>query len=442
MAGVFTSYNEIRPGVYFNVKGQKQSKNTLNKGVVVIPFFSHTWGPAGKFIEVSADSPDDNRSLLGYSLQDGNPNMIMIRLALMCAEKVLVYICKEGIKASIEKDNITATAKYGGTRGNTLRYSIAANPESGFDISIYLEDQLVEKVQKLTTADELAAAGSKYIDFTGTGDLTADAGTTLLGGTDGTATNADITAFLDSLENAKFEVLSFPADSESGDDLKAACKGKVQYLLEEIGKQVRAVVPDYKADMKEIVSVTNSYKTKDGADLTKAQACARVAGMQAQADYTKTLTQVVIEDAASIIGVKTHEEAKASINNGEFFFSYSDDGEVVVEYDINSLTTFTDTTPEVFRKNKTVRVLQSQINDFKSIFKPGKFSNNEDDWAVMEGLGLSKLKEYADSKVIEQPEDGDFTIVKAESTGERIVIGFSEKLIESAEKIYVNVTVR
>lgn len=218
------------------------------------------------------------------------------------------------VKAKLE--GMTVTAAYGGIRGNDIAVACVAEAgTSTFAVRVYLGADKVEEYTGLTTiADLIAANSGKYVVFSATStsaNLTAFASTNLENGTDGSVTNTDITSFLDASEKIKWNTMAFPKDESSQ---KTAVITKIKYLREQCGKTVQAVLPDAESDYEGIINVTNSYAV-DGQELTKAQACAWVAGATAGADKTTSNTNVAVEGATDVVGLKTNEEAIEAISN-------------------------------------------------------------------------------------------------------------------------------
>ena len=430
------SVGKVRPGTYINFESTKQETlSGSDRGTVLIPLINHSYGPEKEFITISNESVDSAIDKLGYSVYDENPSMLLIREAFKNASAVVVYIAKAGTKATGTGGGLSVQAKYGGSRGNALSCSVAANPVTGFDVSVYLDGSTVEVFEGVT--DVSALADSKYI--TAAGELEAAAGVSLSGGTDGTATNADITAFLDDMESVNFNTLAFPVTEES---LLAACVTKIKYMRENVGRGVKAVVPDYKADYEGIINVTNSVAI-NGIPLTNAQAAAWVAGADASASNVQSNTHKIYVGAESIVNPKTHEQAVAAIQNGEFFFSYSENGDVVVEYDINSLTSFTDRKDKSYSKNRVLRVFDSFAESVRLNFPPNKYSNNENGWDIMDGMGRSILKQFFDAGAIQNVDyDTDFAVVRGESKGDSAYFNVGIQPVDSAEKLYFTVKTR
>ncbi|MCD7805688.1 MAG: phage tail sheath family protein [Oscillospiraceae bacterium] len=433
---------KVRPGTYVNFKDESQeSIKGASRGTVLLPLANTDYGPAGELITLTGSAPDAAKEKIGYSVYDTDTagNMLLIREAFKNASTVIVYICTEGTAAaSGTGGGLSATAKYKGTRGNTLTYVVEENPVSGFDVSVYLDGSKVELYEGIT--DATALAESAYITFTASGDLEETAGVTLTGGADGTTANADITAFLEAADNVSFNTMAFPF---SDADLMSAAKTKVKYMRENEGKKVQVVVanmtsPDYEG----VINVTNSYELETG-KLTAVQATAFVAGITAGATYTESNTYRSVEGAIAVVDAKSHEEAVAAINAGEFFFSVNEQGTVVVEYDINSLITFADGKGETYRKNRVLRVLDSFHDSLVLNFPPNKYDNSSTGWDIMEGIGKSILKLYYEAGAIDDVDyDEDFLVDRENSAGDRTYFNVGIKPVDSAEKLFFTATTR
>lgn len=435
---------KVRPGTYVNFKSSAQeSIKGSSRGTVIIPLANTDYGPAQEVITLTGAAPDAARAKLGYSVYDNDTagNMLLIREAFKNASTVVVYICTAGKTAATGTGGgLTATAKYKGTRGNSLSYSVAANPVAGYDVEVYLDGSKVELYEGITAVDALA--GSDYITFAadGSAEISAVAGVSLTGGENSTTQNADITAFLEAADSVKFNTMDFPFSETT---LLASVKTKIKYMRENEGKKVQAVVPNMTSpDYEGIINVTNSYALDDR-ELTAAQATAFVAGLTAGASYVESNTYRSVEGAVRVIGVKNHEEAVAAINRGEFFFSVSEAGAVVVEYDINSLVTFADGKGEEYRKNRIIRVLDAFNDSLMLNFPPNKYDNNSTGWDIMEGVGKSILKLYYEAGAIDDVDyDNDFLVDRENSAGDRTYFNVGIKPVDSAEKLFFTVTTR
>lgn len=430
---------KVRPGTYMNFESTRSDTvGTSERGTVIIPLLKPSYGPAGSYIELTNAGPDAAYAKLGYSVYDSDPNrqMLLIREALKNASKVLVYIPKEGTKATAKNASapeLTATAKYGGTRGNALTVTVAANPVDGFDVTVSLAGNTAAYYEGLSTVDDLIAQDCEYVTFTGSGALAAIAAMNLTGGTDATAQNDDLTTFMDTWEKAKFNTVAMPVTDSS---MKAAIKTKIKYLRESMGRGVQAVVPDFPADYEGIISIKNGYAIDDD-KLSAAEATAWVAGASAGASYVESLTYDAVDGATDLVDALTHEEYVDAINKGHFAFSISEENKVIVEYDINSLTSFKQPKDETYRKNRVVRVMDTFQESIQLNFPPNKYANDSDGWDIMEGVGKSILKQFAEAGAITDVDyDNDFLVDRDASYGDKTYFNVNLKPVDSAEKLF------
>lgn len=441
------SVGKVRPGTYVNfIDNDKSPVTGSERGTVLIPLANTDYGPAGAVIILSAGGIDAAKDLLGHSVYDENvPNMLLIREAFKGANLVVAYICTDGTaKASGTGGNVVGTAKYKGTRGNALKFAILANAVSGFDFEIYLDGTRVELFEKITN---LSGITSKWIDFameSGKSEIAAVAGVSLTGGTSGTTQNGDVTAFLDASEGIAFNTMCFPFTEAA---LQTACKTKVKYLKERVGRTVQAVIPSFAGDYEGVINVTNSYANGDE-ELTTAQACAFVAGITAGASNVESNTHRIVEGATRVIGTKTNEEAEAAIKAGQFFFSLDEAGNVCVESDINSLVTLTSKKGKHYQKNRVIRVLDTFQDTIQANFPPNRFDNDEDGWDIMEGIGKAILKSFGPRSeggigaIRNIDEETDFLVDRTLSEGDSTYFNVGIQPVDSAEKLYFTVNTR
>lgn len=208
------SQPKVRPGVYANLKnGRQPTASGSARGTASIPLIGYDWGPRGKWIIISADSPDGHVAELGRSVYDEtNSSMIMLQLLLLNAATVYVYIPDGGAAAkktiTVGSGSLTVTAKYKGTLGNTVKIVSVANPVDGFDVSVVINGSEVELFEGIKTMDELKGV-SEYVDFSGTGEMAAFASATLEGGTDTVdgSGNSGISDFLDKSEKVRLQII-------------------------------------------------------------------------------------------------------------------------------------------------------------------------------------------------------------------------------------------
>ncbi len=455
---------KVRPGTYINFESGRDSGavSTGTRGIIIVPISKATYGPAKRFIKLTSASPDAKAATFGYSIYDTDPNrqMLLIREAFKRAATVYVYILTEGKKAqaeilmqiqAAEKETaqegitniLTASAKYGGSRGNALTITIDANPLGGYDVLIHLAGDKVALYEGLNSVEELIALNNPYVTFAGAGNLGEAAGTTLSGGKDEEATNADITDFIDAWESVKFNTVCFPFDGDEAKNVKQAAFTKIKYMRDNMGKGVQAVIPNAgNMDYEGVINVTNSVSL-DGDNLSCAEACAWVAGAAAGAANTESLTYTQYSGATAVVNPKGNEEAAAAINAGEFFFSINEDEAVVVEYDINSLITFAEKKDKSYRKNRVIRVYDTFQEAVQLNFPPNKYNNNPDGWDIMEGIGRTVLKQFEDAGAVTNVDyERDFLVDRENSIDDETYFNIGLQAVDSAEKLYFTIKTR
>ena len=76
-------------------------------------------------------------------------------------------------------------------------------------------------------------------------------------------------------------------------------------------------------------------------------------------------------------------------------------------------------------------------------FPPNKYSNNENGWNIMDGMGRSILKQFFDAGAIRNVDyDSDFAVVRGESKGDSTYFNVGIQPVDSAEKLYFTVKTR
>lgn len=442
------SQPKVRPGTYVNVvNGKQPGAAGVPAGIAMIPIMGYDYGPREKWIHLTAASPDEAKAMFGRSVYDDNDQMLMIQLLFANASEVYVWICDNGAeKAKVEATiggsaKTTITAKYPGTLGNKIQLVSVENPVGGFDVSIHLNGSEVENYEGVELVGDLA--DSAYIDINKSDkdkQLAAFASASLIGGSDGNSEkNGSVAKFLDAAEKVKFNAMAFPSKETS---LQTALLTKIKYIRNAIGWKCKAVAPDFKADHEGVYNLTNSFCYGEK-ELTTEQATAWLAGAAAAADYVTSLTYKQVVGATAVVGEKNNEASEKAIKAGEIFFNVDDAGNVIVEYDVTSKTTFTQDDPVDFRKGRPSRVLDTLANELLLTFVPNRFDNNSDGWSVIEGLGRAILMAYQNDGAITNVNlETDFQVDQSLSSGDSVYINVGVQPVDSAEKYYFTVTAR
>lgn len=432
---MWKSQNKVRPGVYVNVKGSKAlAMEVGTRGTVILPLVL-SFGPVKKFVSIT--DVTQTFSKLGYNYNTSE--MLLIKEAMKKALEVLVYrVNSNGMKASAQvASGLKAEAVYPGDRGNDLSLTVEAAGDR-FKVETYLDAVLVD-TQIISTATEFINNG--FVSFTGSGTLEA-ASVNLTGGTDGAAEEADYKECLQAAALVEFETIGYTG---TDDKIIKLIKDFVEEQREYEEKNITGVVAaaantfDYEG----IIAVRNGVILADGTELPKEKAVAWVAAATAGAQISESNTFAVYEGASDVDVRLTNAQVEEAINAGLFVFTPRS-GKVVAEYDINTLTTYTDEKPKDFRKNKVIRVLDAINNDVVSIFEAnfiGKIQNNESGRNLLKGHLTEYMNSMQEMGAIENFVPDDITISRG-TDKDAVLITLGVQPTDTVDKIYMNVEVK
>lgn len=434
--GTYTVMNKVRPGVYINFVTQGSALTLGERGTAAIGL-TLPWGAPKTIITLEAG--EDPSTKLGYDITSST--LLLVREALKRAHTLLVYRLNTGTKAAVTSGNLTATAKYGGTRGNDLSVVIAVNVDdnSKFDVSTLLSGAVVNK-QTVTNIAGLTA--NAWIDWSGSGTLAASAGAPLVNGADGTVVNGDHTDFLNAVELQDFQTVAYTGNDST---VKGVYAAFARRLRDDEGRKIQVVVENYpSADYEGVISVKNGVKLDEGTTLTAGQATAWVAGATAAAAANESLTYTAYDGAVDAGTRYTNAQTISALQAGEFVFTARAGG-VVVEQDINSFHTFTPTKGKAFSKNRTLRVLDGLANDWKTTFEAayiGKVSNDDAGRALFRKDVVKAVTAYQGIGAVQNFDPlTDVTVVQGDDA-DSVVVTASVQPVDAIEKIYMKVQVR
>lgn len=437
--GVWTRQNKVRPGVYINFESQGTATTILGERGTVTMAVTLSWGPSKQLVTVEAGA--DPFDVLGYDITAAE--MLPVREALKRAQKLLLYRLNEGVKATATSGNLAITAKHGGVRGNDISVVIQANIDdtSKFDVFTLVSGAEQDK-QTVTDIDGLAE--NTWVTFAAFGaekDLAASAGVPLTGGSDGTVTNADHTAYLELLEVTEFNTVGLMSDDTT---LKALYTAFVKRMRENEGKKIQVVMPNYPtADYEGVISVKNGVVLADQTVIDRVQAVAWVAGATAGAAVSQSLTYTAYDDAVDVDVKFTNTQIEAALLTGEFVFTASK-GRAVVEQDINTFRTFTLTKGAERAKNRVIRVLDGLANDSKDTFDQfyiGKVSNSSDGRNLLRSALTNIVNTYQGFGAIQNFNSQTDISVLAGEAKDAVYVELDIQPVDSIEKIYMRVKV-
>lgn len=439
--GIFTVQNKVRPGVYINFKSEAKPLGNLGeRGIAAFPA-PLPWGKNGITVLESGTYLKQALPQLGFLPTDAR--IRHITAAMAHASKLLIYRigAAGGKKAAGTTGNLTATAKYAGTRGNDLQIVVQPNMDQpgAYDVQTLLDGDEVD-LQTVTQAEELSA--NNFIDFKGTGTITETAGLPLLGGTDGAGTAGEYADAFAAFEAEEFNVLGVPVTDSA---IKQLAVAFTKRLREEEGNKIQTVLHDYPgADYEGVISLKNSVITSDGLTVDPVHLLWEIAAMEAAAEVNESLTYAAIPNAVDVFPKYTHSEIVRALSNGEMVLSASN-GQAVIEQDINTLKSFTPQKDKKFSKNRVVRVLDATANDIRKIFSKsyiGKIDNNADGRNLLKGEVIAYLERLQGLGAIQNfDSQTDLQVLPGDDV-DAVMISLAVQPVDSPEKIYMNVTVK
>lgn len=359
--GTWLTQNKTLPGYYCNFSSVARASATLSdRGYAAAPF-ELDWGPEGEvFAVTSGDFQKNSKKIFGYAYTD--PAMLPQREIFTHATTVYCYRLGTG---AIKAKCTLATAKYGGTRGNSITIVVAANVdnEDAWDVStivdgVSAETQTVEKAADLASND--------WVDFITTATLEATAGMPLTGGSNATTIDGEAhQAFLDKIEPYSFNALCCPASDATTVRLYQQFCSRVR---DEVGSKFQlAVWQPTTADYEGIIGVWNTVTHPEIADVPSHYLVYWVAGAEAGCAVNKSLTNFKYDGELTIDTNYSQAELEAALKAGRFMF-HNVNGDVRVLEDINTLLTLSDTKGEIFQSNQTIRVCDQIANDTAVLF--------------------------------------------------------------------------
>ena len=460
MSGTWTTQNKRRPGAYINTVGTSQPKADTSLGrTLLVSNVNLDWGAKG-VIELNANS--DFKALIGEPLS--SPELGALRETLKGALTVLLLNNNDGDKATITSDALpwTFTAKYPGTKGNDLHVTVVKDPndETRVTVSTIFDTEIVDQqVIRTTTASGLKS--NEYIDVAFTTDtvpgvedksvtnkLDSLANSTTYDLIGGNTKSVEITELLnDALETIDFNVVT-AAGFEPKNNIHQLIATAVQRLRDEEGYKVRAVVPVYEGgydyDYEGVSVVANGVVLEDGTQIDTTTAAGYFAGLSSATDSSKSLTYSEYPGAVSTNPALNNELTIKALNSGWIVYTAKRGGRVVIEQDINSLTTYTDEKPKDFSKNRIIRTLDQIATDSEEIFETmfiGKVNNDSAGRDLFKANRVSYLRDLSNAGIISGFDPEDIT-VEPGNDKDAILVNLAVTPIDSMEKLYMTIVVR
>lgn len=439
--GTWTAQNKIRPGVYIRFSSVPDNSLTIGERGVVTICEPLSWGPVAQVISVTADT--DVTTITGYPMSD--PKNRFLREIFKGTNRtdppreVLLYrpAVSSGAAASATISPLTVTAKYQGARGNDISVIITelTDPADTFTVQTLVAGTIMD-TQTVRTADELVS--NDWVEFSGTGALTATASTPLTSGADGTVSATAYSSYLTAIEPYKFDVMIYDGTDPT---VQAAMESFIQRIADEAGQYAQLVASGLtNPDSRFVINVESGATLEDGTALTPAQVCWWAGGALAGAQYNESLTYAQYPGAVSVSPVMTNAEYEEALQSGEFVL-FADNGVVKVEQDINSLVTYTEDIGRVFHKNRVMRLCNTIANDLYAQFSAnfiGQVNNNEDGRSRFKTVIVGYLMDIQANNGIQNFTADDVQVLPGEDI-DAIVVNIAIQPLDAVEKIYLSI---
>jgi hypothetical protein len=427
----------VLPGSYINfVSASTASADLSDRGIVAVPL-SMGWGIESGILEVNEDSIAANSmKLFGYSYTDAA--MKDVREIFKHAKKAYVYrLDGGGVKATATLGALVATAKYAGTRGNSLKIVITANVLDGakFDVATYLG---VDKVDnQMAVANIAGLVANDYVTFNASGALAVNTGVTLTGGTNITITGTQHTAFLAAAESYSFNTMICPTTDAPTIALYTAY---VKRRRDDNGVKFQVVVYQTAADYEGVISVENTV-SDGGANAYSLVFW--VGGMAAGVAINQSNTNKLYDGEYTVNTVYTQTQLETNIKAGKLMLHKNGDT-VRILSDINTLTTTTASKGAAFQSNQTIRVLDQIANDIAVIFNnkylgliPNDASGRISFWNDV----VTHHQELQRIRAIENFKASDITVTQG-SSKKSVVVSDVVTVVNAMEQLYMTTVVQ
>ena len=402
--GTFTAQDKILPGTFINFASKIQASIPYERGIVAVAM-DLNWGKDNEIMEIEQDDFQKNsKALLGYDYT--SEELKLLREMFLNAKKVYLYrLNKSGVKAS----NEYAEALYAGTRGNDITISISANVDEAdkFDVVTLLNNKIVDK-QIVESVGDLKS--NDYVSFKDT-ELTVNAGIPLSGGTNGTVgTIGEHQSFLDKIESYSFNVLACNSNSE---DIKQLYVEFTKRMRDEVGSKFQTVIHKItNVDYEGVIVVENICLAGNTHNLVFF-----TAGITSACQINSSATNATYTGELDIDTNYTQTQLEQLIEAGKFVY-HKVGSDIRILKDINSFVVVTDDKNDMFKNNKTIRIIDELALDITILFDNkylGKVPNNADGRASLWSDIISLLNRYVNKGAISSYNAEEVTIEKGNS---------------------------
>ncbi len=405
MSGTFTAGEQkTRPGSYFRYKNSGLPASVAVTNDVVACVVQSNWGPLGKVVEIEQDD-----HIFGSS---GTAEIInLIRQQGARCKVVRLGDGESGVAGTITLKDTTAedavdavklTAKYVGSRDIRVALRDSLSDSTKRELLVYDGTTFKKRIlfAKGNTGDgEPAAltaavnAGNDWLTATKSADgnktLAAVSATALTGGANPTITTTDYSAAFALIEAVQFNVICVDTEDVAVHALVDVFIDRIwddgKLGLYVIGEPTSipfddrcensAAYNDFKGHY-----LLNGYTDISGNLYEGYKAAAIIAGLIAATGNDQGITHAVMSRAKGVSEALTNSQIIKAINSGALIFTENAQGQVQVEYGVNTLVTLGPDEDAGWKKIRRVRTRIELINRIDAQTEPlvGKVNNDPD----------------------------------------------------------------
>ena len=441
--GTWTTQNKVRPGVYIRFTTNRALGLTVGERGVVTICEPMSWGPVGEVMTVA--NGDDMTPYTGYDITSEKNRFLreIFRGTNRTSPPTTLYLYRptaaSSAKATVTTGTLTATAKYPGVRGNDITIVVTedVDNEGSFFVSTVVDGEIQDQQSAETVADLVP---NDWVDWSGTGALTATVGAPLTSGADGTVAASAYSDYLEAIEPYKFDVIIYDGSDSTVQD---SMVGFVNRLADENGQYTQLVAANLTApDSRFVINVMSGVTLADGTTLTPQQVTWWAGGATAGAQFNESLTYATYPTAVAVSPLLTNNQIISALQSGQFIL-VADFDEVHVEQDIDSLTTYTTDIGVVYKKNRIIRLCNTIANDIYQQFSQnyiGVVNNNEAGRARFKAAIVGYLYQIQDAEGIQNFDPEDVEVLPGIDI-DAIVVNVAFYAVDAVEKIYMTVSV-
>ena len=309
--------------------------------------------------------------------------------------------------------------------------------EGSFFVSTVVDGEIQDQQSAETVAD---LGPNDWVDWSGTGALTATVGAPLTSGADGTVAASAYSDYLEAIEPYKFDVIIYDGSDSTVQD---SMVGFVNRLADENGQYTQLVAANLTApDSRFVINVMSGVTLADGTELTPQQVTWWAGGATAGAQFNESLTYATYPTAVAVSPLLTNNQIISALQSGQFIL-VADFDEVHVEQDIDSLTTYTTDIGVVYKKNRIIRLCNTIANDIYQQFSQnyiGVVNNNDAGRARFKAAIVGYLYQIQDAEGIQNFDPEDVEVLPGIDI-DAIVVNVAFYAVDAVEKIYMTVSV-